>query len=349
MHYKKETEELNKIPIQTVASWLGLNLPLAKSVSCPLPDHEDTNPSFQVQNSGTRWICRGCDRKGGSIDFIKVYKGINFLDAKNWLAGRSGIDIKNFKQLRPTREFVTQTTHNIHVTPESLPDTDVYDHFLNLCPLQIEGQQYLEGRAISINTIVTFRIGQMHDARMVLNSLVTTFGFERIKKAGVLIKNSRESNARLIFSERSLIFPFLENRRVTYLQGRGLGQQEQFGKWRNLNQRRRRIYNVEALSQRSSKKLAICEGTIDTLSAVEIGYIAIGLLGVNTELTTNQMQLLQGKEVDILLDWDRAGETKARKLQKELNKYGVVSTRKSKPSNGATDLNEYLMKSNGFT
>ena len=348
MQYKKETEELNKVPIQTVASLLGLSLPLAKSVSCPLPGHDDKNPSFQIHKSGTRWNCFGCGRHGGSIDFVKEYNGINFREAKNWLAKQSGIDTKQFRQLRPARELATLATHNINQTPETLPDSDVYEYLLNICPLQNDGQQYLVGRAISANTQKDFRIGQLHSASMVIRLLLTTFGFARIYRAGLLTKNSKQTNARLVFTENCLIFPFVENRRITYLQGRVLGKIDQLGKWRNLSQRRKRIYNIDALAQSSSKKLAICEGTVDTLSAIELNYIAVGFLGVNTKLTIDQMKLLRGKEVDILLDWDKAGEKRAKCLQTELNQFGVVSTRKSKPSTSAKDLNEYLMETKGL-
>jgi hypothetical protein len=43
-------------------------------LSCPLPDHEDQTPSFQVLSS--HWRCFGCCRGGGIIDLGAALYGI---------------------------------------------------------------------------------------------------------------------------------------------------------------------------------------------------------------------------------------------------------------------------------
>lgn len=37
---------------------------------CPLPDHEDSNPSFYIYpaDTGSQWWCYGCDRGGDVVD-----------------------------------------------------------------------------------------------------------------------------------------------------------------------------------------------------------------------------------------------------------------------------------------
>lgn len=40
--------------------------------NCPFPDHQDLKPSFQV--SKIRYICRGCNRSGNYLQFIKEIK-----------------------------------------------------------------------------------------------------------------------------------------------------------------------------------------------------------------------------------------------------------------------------------
>jgi hypothetical protein len=39
-----------------------------KLMRCPLPAHEDKNPSFRLFSQGFR--CFGCGRKGGVLDFV---------------------------------------------------------------------------------------------------------------------------------------------------------------------------------------------------------------------------------------------------------------------------------------
>lgn len=348
MNFRRQTEEFNRIPIQTVASLLGVTLPQAGTARCPFPDHDDRNPSFEIKASGTRWICYSCNRSGGSIDFVKTYKGLDFLSAKAWLAEQARIDIKSSNQFVPPKITGTTEAQRKETTSETAPDVDVYQRFLELCALRRDGRLYFASRAISDQTVESFRIGQLHDARAVLASLVRAFGFSRVEKAGLLTKSSTRTTARLVFLEGSLVFPFLENGRVAYLQTRTFGRAERYGKWRNLYHRQRRIYNVDALTLSTSHPFAICEGIMDTLSAVELDYNTIGFMGVTAKLTADQIEKLRGKEVDILLDWDAQGEARAAKLQKELNRYGVVSTRKSRPSERASDLNEYLMETRGL-
>lgn len=38
---------------------------------CPLPDHEDTNPSASVNEDACRWRCHTCDKGGDVWDLIQ--------------------------------------------------------------------------------------------------------------------------------------------------------------------------------------------------------------------------------------------------------------------------------------
>lgn len=82
---------------------------------------------------------------------------------------------------------------------------------------------------------------------------------------------------------------------------------------------------------------------MDTLSAIELGYDAIGLIGANMGLNKEHLRRLRGKHVVILLDWDQTGENRAAELQNELRSFGIASTRKKRPSLGVKDVNDHLM------
>lgn len=344
MDFKEETNALNQISIQLVASLLGLELPARGMVRCPFDDHVDSNPSFEVKTSGNRWICYGCNRSGGSIDFVKIYSSLSFLEAKRWLAACSAGSspslsrrqiIASSKQAKPSRN---------DDGGETPPDHEVYEKLLQLAPLQQSGRQYLSERGITSNTIAKFKIGQLNNNKAVLSELICIYGFERINDAGLLTRNSSPKNRHLLFQNRSLLFPFYESGSLTYMQSRVIEKTNFKGKWRNLNYRKRRIYNVDALLDKNVGILTICEGVMDTLSAIELGYVGVGLIGVNAKFSTEQLIKLRGRQVNILLDWDTAGEDGAKELQQTLRKFGITSTRKSRPSAKANDLNEYLME-----
>ena len=344
MDFKEETNALNQISIQIVASWLGLKLPARGTVRCPFDDHTDSNPSFEVKTSGNRWICYGCNRSGGSIDFVKTYNSLSFLDAKRWLAAQAAVG----SPALPRRQIIasSQLTNPSQNDDgdETPPDYEVYEKLLQLAPLQQRGRQYLSERGISSNTIANFKIGQLNKNKAVLSELLRIYGFERLKDAGLLTQRSSPQNVRLLFQNGSLLFPFYESGSLTYMQARVIERTDIRFKWLNLNSRKRRIYNVDALLDKKAGNFAICEGIMDTLSAVELDYSGVGLIGVNTKFSNEQLIQLRGKHVDILLDWDPAGETKAQELQQTLRRFGIPSTRKSRPSANANDLNEYLME-----
>jgi CHC2-type zinc finger protein len=52
----------------------GVTVPPSGWVNCPLPHHEDRNPSCQVLS--THWRCFGCGRGGGAIELASELHGI---------------------------------------------------------------------------------------------------------------------------------------------------------------------------------------------------------------------------------------------------------------------------------
>ena len=346
MNYRDQTKALNQTTIQAVGGLLGLKLPLSGMANCPFPDHDDGTPSFEVKKSGNRWRCYGCNRTGGAIDFIKIYRGTGFADAKRWLADATGMMLKTTPFLTARHSRITPNTipppDATRDLPEPPPDYEVYEALLRRSPLESSGQDYLLERGLSEQTISKYRIGQISDYSVTLRFLLKTFGYQRVERAGLLTKQSTAQNMTFIFPAGSLLFPFIEKHHTAYLQVRLISNSGSRKKWRNLNHRRHRVYNVDALNCSKNTRFAICEGAIDTLSAIELGYSAIGLLGVSARLEKKHIDFLRGKKVDVLFDWDLPGETRAKQLQEQLRRFGIASTRKHRPSCGVKDLNDYL-------
>jgi hypothetical protein len=61
-------------PVVYVQALTGEEVPRNGYLCCPLPDHEDEHPSFQVLDSHRR--CFGCNRGGGIIDLGAALYGI---------------------------------------------------------------------------------------------------------------------------------------------------------------------------------------------------------------------------------------------------------------------------------
>jgi DNA primase len=346
MGARDDTEALNGLMVRAVGDLLGVKLPKAGMTRCPLPHHEDSTPSFEVRGGGFRWICYGCNHRGGAIDLVKFFHGMTFLEAKHWLAEKSGL---GHPRRARDRDAVVTTPRSSAAVPadilnaekETTPDYVLYAALLTQAPLLRAGTDYLHGRGFKDATIANFGIGQMPSAAVV-RSLVAEFGFARVEAAGLLTKSSTPTKYWPILPEGALLLPYMEGGRVTYFQARILDDRAKNHRWRNLNHRRRRLYNVDVLSNPDIKRVAICEGVMDVISASQLGHKAIGLIGVTAGLSPAEMIALRGRQVDLLLDWDSPGERRAATLRKELARFGVAATRKLAPPGGAKDVNDYL-------
>lgn len=339
MNFRDVTASLNQIPIQQAGQWVGISaLPRFGSLRCPFPDHLDKSPSFVIRRCGLRWKCYACDRSGGTIDFVRFYRQIDFREAKQWLFDRA----ENPRTAAAVRRVGVRPLPEATLVPASdKTDTEVYEAFLASCPLEAAGRAYLHLRAFTDATIDHFRVGQV-PAGDLGRQLATTFGFRRLMASGLLSARSTPDNLRLAFRSGYLVFPILEAGKVVSLQARQTGTASGGPKYVYLTGKRPRTYNLDVLST-SARQIAICEGIPDTMSAHQLGFSAIGLLGVSNALHLDEISRLKGKRVIFLLDWDENGEKKSQSLRSELTAHGIVCLRKSKPSPDVKDLNEYLM------
>ena len=191
MGNREDTTTLNQITIQEVGHFLGLMLPLHGMTRCPFPDHEDKTPSFEVKKSRVYWICYGCQRHGGSIDFVKVHFGIGFMEAKVWLADHASLSATPVRRLRRPTQVVSRPLSHSIPSPEPIespPDCELYEALLQHAPLQKSGLQYLLNRGLSKEVVSTFHIGQLPEQSHFIVNLIRNFGYQRLENAGLLTK-----------------------------------------------------------------------------------------------------------------------------------------------------------------
>ncbi|WP_368076237.1 toprim domain-containing protein [Sphingomonas sp. CL5.1] len=377
MGAREDTRALNNLTVQTVGGLLGLRLPTKGMARCPLPTHDDATPSFEVRPGGRRWICYGCNEKGGAIDLVMAVRGLLFPTAKRWLAEASGLlgrnerqgvwpehqcrdpegtarqpfstKLPSLPQSAAPRPLPRPSSFSSPVAPNEAPETqadhELYAALLARAPLLSAGRNYLHGRSLLDPVIARFAVGQMPGAAAT-TELIGHFGFARVEAGGLLVRSSTQDRYRPIFPADAPLFPYLEAGQIAYLQARIITGEVKGSRWRNLNHRRRRLYNTDILAAPRIKRVAICEGAIDVLSAAQLGCDAIGLIGVSARLTDIEMMALRGRQVNLLLDWDEAGDKRAVTLRKELARFGVAVTRRTAPRSGAKDVNDYLREGN---
>src|SRR4051812_10846531 len=57
---------------------------------CPIPPHEDHNPSFCVDPGRGSWKCWGCGEHGDAIDLVMRLRRLTFPEAIKFLLGDAG-------------------------------------------------------------------------------------------------------------------------------------------------------------------------------------------------------------------------------------------------------------------
>jgi DNA primase len=64
------------------------------NTNCPLPDHDDSNPSFGVNEESNLYSCFGCGSKGDIIKLVQTIEGLNFIESVQKISNFAGIDIE---------------------------------------------------------------------------------------------------------------------------------------------------------------------------------------------------------------------------------------------------------------
>ena len=276
------------------------------------PFHNEKSPSFHVVPDRKMYHCFGCGKGGGVINFVLEMEKLEFVEAVESLAKKTGIEV--------IYEGINQ--------PSDLPkDTskeqliELYErvagsfHFLLITSPQGEkALKYLEGRHVSPEIIEKFKLGYSPIDRRWLHDFLSKKGYSRefLEKSGLFSKNYPES---AFFSDR-LMFP-INNRKgqVVAFGGRILsgdgpkylnsGDLPQYKKGETLF-----AFDHALPEIRSTKSVIFCEGYMDVLAWHQAGICrAVAPLG--TAFTPDQAKLVRSfaETVYLSFDSDNAGQT----------------------------------------
>lgn len=61
---------------------------------CPMPNHDDSNPSFGVNEESNLYNCFGCGATGDIIKLVQTVEGLEFIEAIQKLSVYKGIEIE---------------------------------------------------------------------------------------------------------------------------------------------------------------------------------------------------------------------------------------------------------------
>jgi len=85
---------------------------LDRKVHCPLPSHNDKEPSFRVKSEEGRFYCSCCLRGGSMIDLvIKMERANDFVGAARWLRKNLNCHVSRSNRLQISDSFIPETSY----------------------------------------------------------------------------------------------------------------------------------------------------------------------------------------------------------------------------------------------
>ncbi len=287
---------------------------------CPVPSHNHSgrgNPSLSIDLRRGLFHCFSRDEGGDVFRFYELMHDVSFGRAINDLARELRIEDSS-KQL-PLRFRAAPDAEATQQSGQTYEPLDaermgrVCEMFLEVCreEEQAEGINYLQRRGIDSRTIkragITYYPRRAY--RRVMRRMNESFALDELQRSGLF--NSREH---LTFYRHRLLFPFVVENRVIYMQARTTAAGVE-PRWHNLRGGVPALYNVDALAKLASNSIVyLVEGFTDTLTLAAHGFAAVGLVGAGG-LREEWLPKLARFQICLALDPDEAGRRAARRYR----------------------------------
>jgi len=296
-----------KTDLRRVGSrWTGL---------CPF--HDERTPSFSVNAEEKLYYCFGCGEGGDAFKFVQQTEGLEFQEAVELLAERSGVRVEReeddprAEQRRRRRERLL-----------SLLDRAArfYATYLGESAEAAAAREYLASRGLSDEVLAEFRVGYSPSAwdRMLLGARQNGFSEEELIAAG-LAQRGRGGGLYDRFRGR-IMFPLADARgRVLGFgarqMGEGRGPKYLNTSENDLYHKGRQLFGIDVARKEAMKtgRFVVVEGYTDVLALHQMGIReAVAIMG--TAVTQEQLTELakvgdsnRRGAVFLALDADRAG------------------------------------------
>lgn len=316
------------------------------------PFHSERSPSFTVFSD--HFHCFGCSAGGDVITFAMRIENLDYRDAVQFLADRSGMtvpdDSKYVKKEKPvlTRErafemnkLAARTFHENLKTEDGKAALD-----------------YLLGRGLSAATLKRFGIGYAKNDFSHLLNILRSKGFSVEEIAANFLCGISQKNGKPFDMFRNrVIFPIIDTSgNVVAFGGRVMDDSKPkylnssdtvvFRKSKNLfalNYAKELLLGNVHSEHVGAGEIILCEGYMDVVAMHQAGFSnAVATLG--TAVTSEHARIVAryAKTAYLAYDSDEAGKKAAYRAMKQLNDVGVEC--KVITLEGAKDPDEYIKK-----
>lgn len=288
------------------------------------PWHEDSRPSFQINESRQSWACWVCADRGDVFSYVMKRDSLGFREALEFLANEAGIQIT--KSGRKIEKGSARDKNTLFAAMEWAQEK--YHQFLLQSDDAAAVRGYLSDRGVTDETIAEFKIGfaPLAWSWLIDQARSTQFTGEILDACNVVMANQRGG-----WYERfrgRVLFP------IQNLQQRPIGfggrvvpgiygtEDEPKGKYVNTSETLlfTKSDNLYGLSQvyrevQKERRLTIVEGYTDVIAAYQAGLRnTVAVLG--TALNERHIKLIKrfADQVTLVLDGDEAGQKRTNQI-----------------------------------
>ena len=285
---------------------------------CPFPDHQERTPSFSVSENKQVYHCFGCHKSGNIFTFLRDYQGLNFPQAIEFLADRSGVPIpQEMEEDKQADQKNKRKKQLLAINKEAL---QFFSDNLKKTSKTGEVAKYLQHRQLTEEVIQTFKLGLAlpeWDA-LCQHLKKKNFSLELAEEARLVKSKTRDEGKQDskydIFRDR-LIFPITNSMGDVLAFG---GRIITAGEPKYLNspetpvfQKGKIFYGLEQTARfvRSEDQIVIVEGYMDLISLYQHGIKNV-VATMGTALTPDHGRVIRKltQNVVVMFDGDSAGK-----------------------------------------
>jgi DNA primase len=274
------------------------------------PFHEERTPSFSVNAQDKLFYCFGCGKGGDLISFVRETEQLDFAQAVEWLAERSGVTLE-YEQSSPQVEVERERRRRLFALLDQA--TRFYARYLWESDAGSAARAYLESRGLLEDVCREYRLGLAPRGRT-LAAKAAEKGFTPHELLAAGLVNRRGND---YFAGR-LLFPLADARgRVVGIGARRLSEDDPVkAKYVNspegtLFRKAAVVYGLDRARGAVAKQDRVCvvEGYTDVLALRQAGLEPV-VASMGTALTEHQLKELARltHRLYLCFDSDAAGE-----------------------------------------
>ncbi len=159
------------------------------------PFHDDTNPSMAVNQDKQFYYCFVCNAKGNSINFLRDFENLDFVDAVESIASVVGLEVPKTHQNIDTKEAININSRTVEIYKEQLKASGGN-----------KAIEYLKSRSITGETAKFFNIGfALDEWEGLFKILSREYQSEDLSDSGLFSEKMKDRfRGRLMFPIRNI-------------------------------------------------------------------------------------------------------------------------------------------------